>query len=319
MIGSFNEYIKGVRNMNESLAQRHLNAVREVTDAMEMVFANIPDKYYMNINPYYDCIYLALADVSFTVAEERRGDYAIRWEFAISDFKDKVLQFKEYIGPGYEIRYSYKNRTVHQQYIKTFPDMKSAYYFAIHVAKSGEIQSDIQEGMQLESLYTDISSSIKPIIDTYNDFIEAQKIRMSELKSQIEEENLKKWHEMTFSVKDMSKNYLNTIRECMVDLEDYYVNFSYTDVSSAKSICRFEYKSTVGNYDIFIDMHKKLNDILGDGSHNMFFILKEGSQHKVFGLINLSKTIQSLEDFESYIENIPDDKEMLIQFLFYGK
>jgi len=111
-----------------------------------------------------------------------------------------------------------------------------------------------------------------------------------------------KWDEFNKSINDkveailseITKSYeemLESIKDCMVDLEDYEI-FYKNNVGNHHIICYYEYSIPIGNIDILIDISKKLDDVIGP---NAWYIL-DGNYKE----IKLERIMQSTNEYVKF-------------------
>lgn len=125
-----------------------------------------------------------------------------------------------------------------------------------------------------ESLFNDYINKSLPIIKSYTDFASDIDKKILDLKKQSDS----KLADSKAKLIDINREYLDYIRECMVDLEEHkttpssiYLDYHNFNPYESPIILREYYEFDVSEYDIFKNTMYKLNEYIGKYSYNVYF------------------------------------------------
>ena len=122
-----------------------------------------------------------------------------------------------------------------------------------------------------EGMYADLSPQAQPIISDYEQFVTDHENRAKEFNAQMAAEITAKRHMVQNELDDLHKSYINVIKEIMVDVEDFLEDERQLHFLLQKFCWNFSYNCKGSDYEKFIELQAKLDDILGPEAYDVCY------------------------------------------------
>ena len=130
-----------------------------------------------------------------------------------------------------------------------------------------------------ESLYKEIMPVANGITQKYLDFHKEYSERKQKMLDEFQQELEEKEAHIFKDLKELNDKYVQTIYECLVDIEDLYKNCIPPDVDRG---LRSYYVAQVSDYPRFVDVQQKINDIIGESAFNLEFKIGNDNSHRAY-------------------------------------
>lgn len=126
----------------------------------------------------------------------------------------------------------------------------------------------------LESLYSDLSLNVKPLVKSYKDFLLEQEEVKKRLIDDLHNKFISQKEKVKSELENLHKDYKEDIREIMVDVEDFLESEDELYILVLEACLKFSYKCNSSEYDRFLSLQAKLDDILGSESYDILYQIK---------------------------------------------
>lgn len=168
-----------------------------------------------------------------------------------------------------------------------------------------------------ESLYSELVPSANKITQKYLDFHKEYTERREKAIKVFDEELNAKDKSTQEELDRINDEYVQTIYECLVDIEDLYKN---SIVPRLDFGMRSYYEAKVSDYPRFIEVQQKINDVIGEIAFNLEFKIGNDRSHNAIRYATKeftnSDNVKTLEEFEEVIKGVDASERMTARFVF---
>lgn len=128
-----------------------------------------------------------------------------------------------------------------------------------------------------EGMYADLSPAVTPIIVDFEKFLSDNEKAKEKFNSDLHAKEIARRNIVRAELSDLHKDYINVIKEIMVDVEDFLEEDKELYMLVLKRCWKFSYNCKATDYDKFIALQDKLDNILGPESYEVCYNTYQGS------------------------------------------
>ena len=175
-----------------------------------------------------------------------------------------------------------------------------------------------------ESLYNEINPDAQKITKMFLDFSDEFDSRKEKILNELQEEFDSEQAKTLAKLTEINNTYMQTIQECLVDVEEFYKNGIQAKVAITDSFgTRAYYVCKTSDYQRFKTLQQKLNDVIGQDAYNMEYkigpapVRHENNpiRYATPEFVTGSDNIKTIEQLEQLLEDMEEDR-MTVRFVF---